>query len=364
MASFDRRFNTVFYGHAMPRLQRITQLGASLDLSPREYWQSHRRNTYTMVRMAKADPKLGRKLEKDRKLLEQALSDLDECRKLAVREKSHLDHWEDGIRRTLSVVHRMQLGAEVAAKKPAAGRVRSWANQLTRELASVRQQYAGLWLRHNKRENIEVSLDVFDRMADQLKVFAAAYPFKPAVTPGFAPVDLSRHYNVNYTSIGGVPIGPAVFNDVPFRFADSAHTHLELKTPGQSIDLPVGPLHLADLHLIAAGRCPNDRQPRPGLRVEVLRDDLCIVKDELLHLTHLVDWWAPFGEHMWAGGGFRYVDPLRVQPALKPNEYHGLMQIHRFGLVGKPKVNRIRLTALSGEPIQIFALTLETAYGT
>jgi hypothetical protein len=303
-----------------------------------------------------AEKRLARKVDGDEKLLRVALADIASCRKVARREAGHLDHFEVGLRRMLSVAHRVQFARGLNQGMPAAAARRSLKNVRT-ELLKTKDLYAKVWLRHNKRENIDVSLAVFDRVERSL---AEALDRPIAASGGdFLPLGLEKWYNRNFRDVGGVPIGEAVVNGVPFRFAGLGRTHLALAGEGKSITLRLPEAAaLRDLHLIMTSPRPAD-WPCPVCRVEWLRRGRAVYGEDLLSVRHLCDWWAPRGEHIWAGGGFRYVDPMRVRYALSPGYLYGLMHVSGFPITGTPRVDAVRLTSLADRELQLFAVTVE-----
>jgi len=113
-----------------------------------------------------------------------------------------------------------------------------------------------------------------------------------------------------------------------------------------------------DLHLIVTSPRAAER-PEPACRVEWLDRGKAVYTEDLLSVRHLCDWWAPRGEHMWAGGGFRHVDPMRVRFALSPGYLYGLMHLSGFPITGTPWVDAMRLTALAEPEIQLFAVTVQ-----
>ena len=85
-------------------------------------------------------------------------------------------------------------------------------------------------------------------------------------------------------------------------------------------------------------------------------------REDLLLVTHLCDWWAPLGEHIWAGGGYRRVDLKRVRYLFSPNAYYGLVEVHAFALPENVEADELVLTPLVKTDMALFAVTLETTH--
>jgi hypothetical protein len=159
--------------------------------------------------------------------------------------------------------------------------------------------------------------------------------------------------------MAGLPIGRATIGGVPFRFAGIGSTHAEV-APGQTLVVPLPRVPMNDLHLVAMqARC--DEVPKPGARLRLSCYGRTVFEEELLNIRHLCDWWAPLGEHMWAGGGLAYVDPLRVRWLQRPNECYGITCIARFPWSAPPTADCLELTCLAEKPVELFAITIEEA---
>jgi hypothetical protein len=65
------------------------------------------------------------------------------------------------------------------------------------------------------------------------------------------------------------------------------------------------------------------------------------------------------GEHLWAGGGFQYVDQRRNAYALSPGHGHGLMQLRRFPIPKALSADALRIRNLGEEHFNLFAATWE-----
>lgn len=333
MSSFDDRFETLYYGKPQPKLREIAlDLPETLSLAQGKLWKLHRARPEEIRRRIAAGELKPRQATADLKKVSRAMADLKRIKPPLNRD--HLDHFRVGLLRTASVLQRI---AGVPATQVVAG------------LKKARREYLGLWLRDNKPENVEVSLKVFD---DAIGYWTARP--QAADTTRFLPLKLP--FNTLHIDAGGIPIGPAVVNGVSFAFADHRKTHLELK-PGEKLRLKLPKVAVRDLHLIVSA--PRIAEPRPALRVSLERARAAVFTEDLLRLRHLCDWWAPFGNHMWAGGGFAYVDPTRVRPGIIAADYFGMMHLDRFGLTGAPVCDALELEVIDDKPVQLFAITIE-----
>ncbi|MBA3846823.1 MAG: hypothetical protein H0X45_09285, partial [Planctomycetes bacterium] len=97
--------------------------------------------------------------------------------------------------------------------------------------------------------------------------------------------------------------------------------------------------------------------PVPGLRVALMRDGRVVHREDLLLIRHLCDWFAPRGEHMWAGGGLAHVDRARVDWAVPAGDPFGICRVRGFALGGIS--DAVELTALGPATVELFALTVE-----
>ena len=231
---------------------------------------------------------------------------------------------------------------------------------LKKELDAVRQAYTADWLRTNKWPNIEVSLRVYEEVGDSYSELLKAGPAEAGEVGRYRMLDLSRWLNRDFMPVSGVPIGRKTVNGVPFLFPGPDRTHAALTNADGPVELSFPPTLLADVHLIIAVHKGTD-EPHPAVRVELLRGGQVVFTEELLNITHLCDWWAPLGEHIWAGGGMAYVDPARVKYALKPGHMYGLTQTSGFALPIGLEADGLRIRGLTEEEIRLFAVTVEAA---
>lgn len=347
-ATVEERFQTVFHGHPLPELTQVRRVVSDgLSISSGEAWRLHRIPPQGWIRLAKAGKiPTPAQLSGDIRRLAEASRLLARCRKLARHERAHLDHYQIAIDRVASVVDRA-----LAARKPA------HIPKALVSLARARASYRALWLAQNRPENIEVSLAVYDVQAASWK--SLAKPVTEGTKPGWHPLNLDRSLNTCFLDISGIPIGGTVVGGVPFRFAPVNRTHAEI-APGKTLSLTLPVVPIRDFHMVITQ--PRDGEEiRPGARLRLTRRGHVVYEEELLTIRNLCDWWAPLGEQMWAGGGFAYVDPIRVKYLMKPNEYYGLTCISRFPWPAAPVADRLELTCLGNKPLQLFAITLEEA---
>ena len=345
----EERFQRSFYGHPLPELTRLRRiLESGLSITNSRAWKLHRLPAPGWIREARAGhlpsaPELAR----DLKTVAEGRKLLAICRKQAKRERGHLDHFAVALDRMESVIVRARAAVRDTKTNRAA---------VGPSLAKARASYRRAWLAHNRPENIEVSLAVFD---SQLESWKRPGLRLPVVPPRFRPLNLDAAWNVYAPEVAGLPRGLQIIDGVPLRFAGDRHTHIQLE-PGNKLSLHLPAIPLADIHLVAS--CPRDgEEPLPALRLRLTAKGRVLYEEELLSIRHLCDWWAPLGEHMWSGGGFRYVDPFRVRYVLSPNPPFGLTAVHRFPWPGSPCPDRLELEAIGKHTPQVFAITLVEA---
>jgi hypothetical protein len=231
---------------------------------------------------------------------------------------------------------------------------------LADELARERDAWRALWLRAYKPEGLEVSSGVFDRAIAALRAVGAP---SPAVDPRrWLPLDLDAAFDQAFADVAAVPIGLAAVDGVPLRFAPLARTHARLDASRTAVEASFAPTPVRDLHLVVASPRPADETRSPGLRVELRRAGRAVFTEDLRRIEHLCDWWAPLGEHMWAGGGYAYVDRARVAYALSPGHNYGLCRVHGFA-AGGVEADGLALSALDGAQVEVFAATVERGGG-
>ncbi len=357
---FERRFQVSFYGTELPGLREVVaDLPGRLSIGQRDYWGHFRRNAFGMLRWAAQNPGAGPMLEKEEALVENALGKVRAARERAVRREEHLEHFRVALLRMRSVIHRLQF-ALCYREGLGAEEVRSGADEVREELLAVRDAYEADWLRNNKRPNIEVSLAVYDEVLPTYDELVELAPAEAGRRDGFQTLDLTGCMNRSFLPVGGVPVGEREVNGVPFLFADERHTHACLDDELPEADLCFPREAVADIHMVVAAQ-KRGKEPEPAAVVELLDGDEVLHSEQLLNIKHLCDWWAPLGEHIWAGGGMAHVDEDRVRYALKPGHMYGLAETHNFDVPADTRADGLRIRALEGEELRLFAVTLELA---
>jgi hypothetical protein len=146
---------------------------------------------------------------------------------------------------------------------------------------------------------------------------------------------------------------------MPCTFAPIDSTHVAIK-PGEQLALPLDVTReITDLHFIYGGQTSHDDAASPCLQVALYQGRRCIFKEELLSIKDICCWWAPRGDHMWAGGGLKYTDPKRNSYAYDCRNMHGLMHLQKFKLPPLCHAERLVLSSTGRETFALFALTLE-----
>lgn len=362
-AGFERRFQSTFYGRPLKPLARLIEdLAPRRQIPPRENWALFREGLPNLVRRVTVEPGLARRAAADLGVYRAMLKAVAQAKALARREAEQLDHFTVAIERQRLVCERLVLARRVA--RGLAGTALQQALASSRQdLLRVRELYRTVWLRQNKRPNIEVSLAVFDAVAESLEAVAKApaLPTRSAVM-----LDLGTACDAFESCVAGLPLAPSLYQGVPFRFAGRERTHARL-AEGRAIRLVFDPVAVRDLHLLCAGTgLPLDARARDLLlEVRLLREGRCVFAESLRMIRHICDWFAPRGEHMWAGGGLRYVDPGRVRFAFSPGAFHGVMHVNGFGTNGcVADTLELRALPVASAPragVALFAATLESA---
>jgi hypothetical protein len=356
-SDFERRFQLSFYGSELPELtELIEDLPGSLSLRPREFWVHFRRNAYAMARWAVQNPGAGIGLAEDERRIAAALETVESLRGRACRERQHLDHYRVSLLRMLSVVHRMRFALDRAGGMDAED-CRRRAAQVREELETVRHAYEADWLRTNKRPNVEVSLRVYEEVLPTYEALPNVAPGEPGRRDGYYVLDLSGCFSETFLPVGGIPIGESTVNGVPFLFAGEDRTHVVLRPDEAPVEVALPQLPVADVHMIVAAPRTDDG-PEPVAVLELLSSGTVVHSEELLSIAHLCDWWAPLGEHIWAGGGMAHVDADRVSYGLRPGHLYGLAHLRGFGVSGSAAPDALRMRVTGSVEVRLFAVTL------
>ncbi|MCX7934782.1 MAG: hypothetical protein N3A66_05935, partial [Planctomycetota bacterium] len=347
---FEKRFQSVFYGRVLPPLRKVVENAASRRaISPFLAWRLFRYRQQALMRLVIKEPQIARKATARRAVAK------SRCQ--APREKWHFAHFDVALQREIDVRERILLAARLVRglSRPA---LRQAIRLALGRLQKTKAAYTRLWLKHNKRPNIEVSLAVYDDVATSLRQ-VLAQPAKPH--PRFTCLDLGKFWNACDPSVGGIPFGMAKINGIPFAFADVKHTHVVIE-PGQRIALSFPRQRLHDLHILCAGQnIPANADCRePLVEIGLLHGGKAVFSEPLLAVRHIVDWWAPRGEHMWAGGGLRHADPQRVRFGMSPGHFYGILHLNGFAVRGL-EADALEFRGLRADKARmvLFALTLE-----
>jgi hypothetical protein len=353
--AFEKRFQAVFYGRQLKGLQNVIDTASKRRNSPRDYWNFFRMAMPALVRLAATRPEIIRKALTDLSLLNRSLKDVLMAKRLALREAGHMDHFTVAIERERNICRRMLLADRIASglSGPPLRRAR---DAETADIMRVKRLYEKVWLKQFKRLNIEVSLAVYDEVAESLRLFGRTIKRAPEK---FISLDIGHLYNTCKIETAGIPIGKAVINDVPFNFAGQKHTHAQLDKGGRIV-LQFQPEKVGDVHLIYGAQtiARNPEKIKAAVEVRLKSCGKIVFRENLLTIRHLCDWWAPLGEHMWAGGGFKYVDTSRVSYAIKPGHSYGLFHLKNFKIGGK-QADSLEIESLSDEKFYLYAVTIE-----
>jgi len=357
---FERRFQLSFYGTELPELTEVIEQAAGrLSLRPREFWGLFRCNAFSLSRWAAENPDALAGLEADEEEVARALDAVERSRAAAVTEREHLEHFRVALVRTLSVVQRLKFALKRAAGMPKE-RLRRECVVIQETLRSVRDAYEADWLRTNKRPNVEVSLGVYDEVIPTYDDLPGVKVGQGGRRDGYYALDLSDRFDVNFLPVAGLPIGDREVNGVPFLFADERRTHAVLTAESEPAEVSFPEVAIRDVHLIIAAHRVHG-EDRPSAVLELLRGGEVVHSEEMMNVLHLCDWWAPLGEHIWAGGGMAHVDRRRVRYALKPGHMYGLAEVLNFAVPGGTTGDALRVRALGEEEVRLFAATLELA---
>ncbi|MCL1888378.1 MAG: beta-N-acetylhexosaminidase [Kiritimatiellaeota bacterium] len=359
--TFEKRFQRRVMGCELPVLADIVKnFPAKIKHSGREYWRLHRLNANACLRLA-ASLESVESYEHDLNLINETLEALeDENTRL---EKRLYEHGWQIHRHFCTALHLQKLNALKILT--ASGFRRELddipEDQLDLFTGIVRQSreiYISDWMLNNRREGLEVSTRVFDEVAASFEELLASHAH---TRKGFVPLDLGAFHNTLMLDIGGIPIHDAALLGVPFRFAGVDKTFVKMDAACKTLSIPLaGETPVRDLHLIAASPMRKDLAKTPLLRLRLSRGGAVVWEDVLNATEHVCDWWAPAGEHIWAGGGYRFTDPARVFPACVPNLYYGLAVIQNFPRLENVGANQLEMEWLGPAEICVFAATLRT----
>ncbi|MFP4579226.1 MAG: glycoside hydrolase family 20 zincin-like fold domain-containing protein [Candidatus Sumerlaeia bacterium] len=351
---FEPRFQRTFYGAALPAIQKIIEdLPRQRKVDGRQNWKMFRYPIQSMVRMAAKDPKLTAAFEHDDKLFQDALHSIDKARQKARAEAEHIDHFEVALFRELDVCQRMFLAKKIADHWPSTD-LKEEIEQAIASLRYVKKRYRDVWLRHSKRENIEVSLAVYD---DVIASMEALLRKEAKTKKGFVEIPMADYADFFFQDVAGLPLKRKIIDGVPFVFADLQHTHRRIK-PESTASFSFDESAIRDIHLIYGGQTLRHKEHTDSVEVRLLRDEGVVFRERLKNIEDICCWFAPLGEHMWAGGGLQYTDPARNSLAFYAGPFHGLMHLRGFAVNGI-EADAIEIESVGADEIAIFAITLE-----
>ncbi len=356
---FEARFQRSFYGQELPALTDVIEdLPDRLNMNVGAFWTHFRRNAFALSRWAVQNPGADGGLAADEELLTGALEAVADAQATSRLEVDQLDHFRVALIRMLSVTRRLR-----TALRRAAGLDREELRTLCRRtnemLDSIRDAYTIEWLRTNKWQGMEESLRAYDDVMLSYELLADVTVGEGGERDGFRTLSLAERFNTSFLPVGGLPIGEQSCNGVPFLFADEEHTHVTMKEEAASVELAFPATPVKDVHLIISAP-RGDGHPEPVAVLELLRGGEIVHAEEMLRVLHVCDWWAPRGEHIWAGGGMAHVDPARVRYALTPGHLYGLAHLSGFGVPEGTQADALRIRALVEDEVLLFAATLET----
>jgi hypothetical protein len=352
---FEVRFQNTFYGKPLPILTEIIEdLSVNRKIPVKDAWQCFRYSIQAMVRLTINDKQLTQNAKDDIKNFKFLLQQLSEINIETINEPNHINQFAVALEREINVRERMVLASEIANGLNG----ETLENEILKAIANIKRVkdlYTENWLRTNKKENIEVSLAVYDEVEESLKqlLLPAAKMMEK-----FEIIDLTSYYNEGLADCGGLPLKPTIINDVPFDFSEDEKTYHNLKqeTP---LCLTFKSKAIKDIHIIYGGQTIDKQTPKDVIKVELLLEDNIVFSETLKSITHICDWWAPIGGSIWAGGGYKYVDKSRSLYAIKSGDMYGLMHLHNFPIEEGIIADTLKITSISEENFMLFSTTIE-----
>ncbi len=353
---FESRFQAVFYGLPLADMRRMLGgYAVGRSIAPNRIWELFRGGVGQMVRTLAVEPDLAQRAARELKRVRTAINQVRKAQAEAKREAGHIDHFICALERERNVFERILLARDIRRGLRGQALVRASRHHQTL-LRHLRAFYERTWLKQFKRQNIEVSLRVFDRLRKSVGDLRRQ-PSRSGLR--YHMLDLEPVYNTCVPEVGDLPLVPVHFDGIPFRFASYDKTHLTLPA-GECVQIPFRATRLHDLHLICAGRT-IDKERKQGnfvVEVELLYEGRSVFREKLEAIRHVCDWWAPLGEHMWAGGGMKYVDSRRVDYAFSPGHHYGLARLHGFMIRGVD-ADALVLRRIAEDDFYLFAATVK-----
>ena len=357
-SDFEDRFQNVLYGRVIPELTEVANAVGALN-SQISFWDLHRKNSNAFYRIAANEPGLLPIAQKAHDEIAALLEKVKavEVRTVPAEQTAYkiVHHYVTALTIMLLITKRF---------------IFAFNNNETQELKrliddidNARVLYMKDWLLNNRLEGLEVSQAVFTNVIASYQELLSR---RVECRAGFETLDLSAFYNTYFEDIAGIPIGTSNCVGIPFSFASKELTHVSLKK-GERVDIKGVQQNtcrntgkVKDLHIIVSSPMTEAAIPVPAMKLSLLKAGVVVFEEVINSVTHCVDWFAPFGEHMWAGGGLQYADMSRVTPALSPDLFFGLMKISGFDLNDRStEFDQIRIDGLAEKNVELFAITLE-----
>ena len=352
---FEARFQDVFYGKSIPSLQRLIEVEfPQRKLDGRFLWRHFRLPLSALQRICEEQSNLAKQADKQIKQTEQWLRLLPKIKGACQREAEHIDHFEVALRREHLILKRITLAQRLNRGLSDNERKKRF-KELAADIKHCKNLYRKVWLRQNKRPNIEVSLEVYDFLAKDCKERKRdRQPEHNAISC----VPLQDIANSNFNGCAGVPIGAYEIDDLPFAFCERDKTHLAIE-PGESYTFEFDPAAIKDLHFIYGGQTSHDDKAQDCFQVALYSGEKCVFSEQFKSIEDICCWWAPRGDHMWAGGGLKYTNKQRNSFAYDCRNFHGLMHLQNFALPKDCQADSLVLSANGNETIALFALSLQ-----
>ncbi len=353
---FEQRFQHQFYGAANKALSKLIENELpKRKIEAMALWRLFRLPLSALQRKVAQEQNFGRQAEAQLTLTEQWLKQLTQIKKVCKREAQHIDHFEVGLLRERLILKRIQY-AKRLNKGLRNAQQTTQLKALQKDIKASRQRYRDIWLRHNKKPNIEVSLAVYDFILQDCKDRSPqASDTKQSI---YTTIDLSAHMNSHMENVFGVPLEQYPIDQIPYHFAPIQKTHLAIE-PNQSVRITFNQQHIRDVHLIYGGQTSHDPKPADCLCMDLYNGETLVYREQFKSISDICYWWAPRGDHIWAGGGLKYVNKKRTSFAYNCRNHHELLHLQNFPLPKKCQADRIVLSANGNETFALFALTLE-----
>ncbi len=355
---FEERFQHQFYGKTNNALLKI--INDELPkraIDPARLWRLFRAPFTQLQREIHSDKSFAKQVNEQLRLTESLLKQCARAKQQCTQEADHIDHYEVGFLRERLILKRLALAQRLNAKITAAAK-NKLVKDVLKDLKHTKERYSTVWLRHNKRPNIEVSLGVYDYLELNLKELIS----RPGKTDKkYHSINLDKQMKVNNKNVYGLPIGKKVIKNIPYQFAPINKTHIEVK-PKQAVSIKLDGKPISDLHFLISGQTLYDTStPKPCLLIELYKGNERIFVEHMKTIEDICCWWDPLGHHMWAGNGLKYVNKERSEFAYDCQNLHGVIHLRNFELPKDCQADKLVLTANGKDITALFALTVETA---